>query len=557
MKLATSISASLLTLTPMILAASADAGSLKMDFNIRRGASREDLSPVDDVDPRFVKRSDEDGAVELELINNHTLYLAELYVGSNEEKVQVQIDTGSSDLWFMSSDVQCEKSNSSKKKRDEPSKSENVDANKRDDDDEGDILSYISSHPEITDLPAPGDDGISVSSNSAEGPNTCTVYGSFSTDDSDTFVQNGTELLFVAYADGTSASGTWGHDTVKVANISVSDVSFGIVNDTNIQVGILGLGLPGLESLSVNGSTYENLPLKMKSDGAIKKALYSLYLNGADAKTGSILFGAIDHAKYEGTLETLPVLESEGDIEGQPSYFIVALNSISFNHEGTVKNLSDNSTGVLLDSGSTLSYVQPEAAKAFAEELDGEYSESAGAYVIDCKYKESNSTLDIKFVNKTIHIPLPELVLKSDGKCYLGILEDTNTGTLFGDNILRSAYIVYDVEDTEVHIGQAYYTDDEDIEVVDGKVNTAGGQNSTVIDGGSASNSNGTNSSGSSNSTSSGTSSTSSSKTSSSGTSSTSSSKSSSSANSNDGLSIFNLSWVSMLAGLMVSFSLL
>lgn len=83
--------------------------------------------------------------------------------------------------------------------------------------------------------------------------------------------------------------------------------------------------------------------------------------------------------------------------------------------------------------------------------------------------------------------------------------------------MLRSAYIVYDLEEYEVHIGQVYYTDDEDIEVVDGSVTTGGGQNSTRVGGGSGS------------------------------------SSSSSSSNKNGALSVFNLSWYSVLVGLLVS----
>ena len=96
---------------------------------------------------------------------------------------------------------------------------------------------------------------------------------------------------------------------------------------------------------------------------------------------------------------------------------------------------------------------------------------------------DTTSTLQISFGKKIINVPLSDLVLESTygTTCYLGLFEQSSNSSyiLFGDNVLRNAYVVYDLEDNEVHIGQAYYTDDEDIEIVENTVPTGGGQDST------------------------------------------------------------------------------
>ncbi|KAI5970229.1 hypothetical protein CANMA_000841 [Candida margitis] len=548
-----SLTTTLLTLAPLISIASAGQapGSLKMDFKVKRDASNNDAPLLDSYERRLAKRAEEDedqGArpVNLELINNKTVYLAELYIGSNEDWVEVQIDTGSSDLWVMSSDVTCEKSSDSKRKRDQPSKSENIYANKRDD--ESDIASYISAHPDSTEFPEPGDDGLDDSSSSSDdgsGSQTCTAMGSFNTANSDTFVQNDTLPFLAIYADNSNAIGFWGHDTVKVGNLSVKDVSFAIVNSTTNKAGVFGVGLPGLETTAESGSEYENFPLKLKSEGIINKALYSLYLNDVNTSTGSILFGAIDHAKYEGTLETLPVLASDNN-STKHADFKVEVTDVTLNFEDSSKNILNNTTGAILDSGATLSFLSSDQVDLVGQAIGGNYSEKESIYQVDCSYQDLDSTLDIKFgKNKTIKIPFHSLIVEDDGKCYLGLQTAPESGyILFGDNVLRNAYIVYDVEDLEVHIAQAYYADEEDIEVVVGKVNSGGGQNSTSVGGGNGSNSTSSNSSSSNPSSSSN------------GTSTQPSTKPSS-GSTNGGLSVYNLSWVSVIAGLVISFSLL
>ncbi|KAI5910539.1 Candidapepsin-9 [Candida parapsilosis] len=521
------------------VATDSSSGSLKIDFNVKREVPKGDI----------VKRDDPEGAVVMKLMNHKTLYIAELYIGSNEDKVHVHVDTGSSDLWVPASDVTCSKENplaalgegdddddddENSGEGEQPSETQGGPSrgNKRD---EGQIYSslYPSGHPQTTNLPGAGNPGfISNSSNTAAGESqsseslTCTAHGSFNTEASDTFETNNTIPFYAAYGDGTYAFGDWGQDTIKIGNASVHNASFAIANATSNDIGVFGIGLRGLESTSSFGYFYDSLPYKMKSNGVINKVLYSLYLNNINASTGSVLFGAIDHAKHEGHLETLPVVKGR---DGTFSDLAVELKHVALNHEGDKELILQNSTIVILDSGSTISYLTSHQVKSLGEALDGEFIESQGAFKVDCELQNSNSTMDFTFGNSDIHVPLSELIMpENETSCYLGILPSQKEGNetetaLFGDNILRSAYIVYDLEDLQVQIAQARYTDEEDIRVVGGKESTSGSS-------GSNSSSNGTTSGGVG--------------------------SSSSTEHANSGFSIYNLPWVSVLAGLATSLAL-
>ncbi|CCG22092.1 hypothetical protein CORT_0B03840 [Candida orthopsilosis Co 90-125] len=574
-----SIAAILASWLPLVTSVTRDVppGSFKVEFNIRRGSARDMLSPNEDSSPKFVKR-EEDGSFEIELVNEKTFYLADLYIGSNKDKNEVLVDTGSSDLWVMSHDLFCYGYGYRRRKRDaknvvnvgtgpkfieedeveeKPTKSKNANKAPVNKAEESAYYSYtyLTDYPEASDYPEPSYDPYSYYSYDTYygGSNTCTSYGTFNTENSDSFVQNDTDTFVIGYADGTFASGIWGRDTVRIGNLSVEDLSFAVANESSSDIGVLGIGLPGLEVTNEDGGyMYENLPLKMKTDGVIKKALYSLYLDKADAKAGSILFGAVDHAKYEGTLETLKLRNTYEEYD-YPVKFEVPVDRIAVYKNGKTTTVLSSTEGVVLDSGSTLSYLRSEQIEDIADTLDGVYSYVADAYTIDCDYeKDTSTTLDISFGNSTIRVPVADLVIESTSgsTCYLGLFEQSlNTSyILFGDNVLRNAYVVYDLEDNEVHISQAYYTDDEDIEIVEQNVPTEGGQKPTSTE---AESSNETESGNTSESTSE-----SSNESESESSSSSDSSSTGSNGKKNIALSMYSVSWNYIVGGLLASFVL-
>lgn len=161
--------------------------------------------------------------------------------------------------------------------------------------------------------------------------------------------------------------------------MTVKDLSFAIANETSSDVGVLGIGLPGLEVTTQYGYTYQNLPLKLKADGIIAKSLYSLYLNTADAKAGSILFGAIDHAKYQGDLVTVKMMRTYSQIS-YPVRIQVPVSKIDVeSSSGSTTNILSSTTGVVLDTGSTLSYVFSDTLQLLGKALKWSILNSVGA----------------------------------------------------------------------------------------------------------------------------------------------------------------------------------
>ena len=147
--------------------------------------------------------------------------------------------------------------------------------------------------------------------------------------------------------------------------------------------------------------------------------------------------------------------------------------------EGNTENVLSDSTGVVLDTGSTLSYVFSDTLRHLGRLLGGTYNSYYGAYIIDFGLGDSPGLLDINFGgNKTILVPISNLVLRYTSQCFMGVLEQSSSSSymLFGDNILRSAYVIYNLEDYQVSLAQVFYTDEESIEILesDSTTNTTG-----------------------------------------------------------------------------------
>ncbi|CAK9439936.1 uncharacterized protein LODBEIA_P40360 [Lodderomyces beijingensis] len=282
---------------------------------------------------------------------------------------------------------------------------------------------------------------------------TCKSHGTFDPKESLTWHSLGTQFS-IEYGDQSTSEGTWGKDTVGFGGISITGQQFADVNSTSVAQGILGIGL---DTLQASTTSYPNVPVTLKNQGIISKNAYSLYLNEPGSSTGTIIFGGVDHAKYYGNLiyEEVTLL----------TRLTIALMRIIY--DGTTY---DNSAGnVLLDSGTTLSYLSPDLVNQIANRAGAYWVQplhGGGHYQIDC---DANLPGDFVFnfaLGAKISVPSSELIYKNDdGKCLFG-LQPESGGEVLGDNFLRHAYLLYDLDDLTVGIAQVKYTSESNISAV-------------------------------------------------------------------------------------------
>ncbi|KAI5957711.1 hypothetical protein KGF57_002977 [Candida theae] len=338
------------------------------------------------------KRSNGSKYVDAPLGNRLVYYQAEVEIGSRNQRNRVLFDTGSSDLWVIASDAQCANFG-------------------------------------------------------------CKLDGSYSLKGSSTG-KNLTDSFAIIYADGTGANGSYVSDTVTFGGATVKNQEFGLAETSSSQYGVLGVGLLPLEATE-NGTTYDNFPVSLKKQGYINKVAYSLYLNSLKSTTGSILFGGVDNAKYQGDLVELPVLEGDD--------LAVNISSVSINGQ-----TFSNETSVILDTGSGFSYLPLNVVEGIAKQIGGTYDSQGDGYIVDCIQTD---TLTFNFPkNISITVPISNFLYPLsivDGrpslKCFLAIKNDYGYGSL-GENFLRGAYVKYDLEERTIALAQVKYTTESDIQ---------------------------------------------------------------------------------------------
>ncbi|KAJ9495682.1 hypothetical protein LTR99_010590 [Exophiala xenobiotica] len=353
------------------------------------------------------------GTVEQTLDNEQSLYYANITLGTPQQSLRLHIDTGSSDLWVNTANS-----------------------------------SFCASNQD----PCEG--------------------GTYSPSSSSTY-KFVNDLFNISYVDGSGAVGDYITDTLNFGGIELSDFQFGIGESSSSQQGVLGIGYPSNE-VAVNRARlepYPNLPEALVNGGLIASNAYSLWLNDLDASQGEILFGGVNTDKYNGELATVPVLQSYG------GYYelLVALTGISV--AGT--NLSSSSSlpaAVLLDSGSTLSYLPNDIVQEIYNQLNAVYSTSLGAAYVECSMESDSSTVDFDFSGQTIQVPYNELFLDAgtnsagqpltfengEQACLFGIAPAQGSTPVLGDTFLRSAYVVYDLANNEISLAQTVFNSTSD-----------------------------------------------------------------------------------------------
>ncbi|RYP61975.1 hypothetical protein DL769_007488 [Monosporascus sp. CRB-8-3] len=348
-----------------------------------------------------------------EVITNDELnggYFATCKIGTPGQDVTLQLDTGSSDIWVPASSS-----------------------------------------------------GICTKSGSSRG---C-VLGSYSPRDSPSFEDAGKGDFSITYVDGSNANGDYFTDVFEIGDATIPDMTMGLGLETNIPYGLVGVGYALNEASK--SFIYLNLPIQMQHEGLISTIAYSLWLNDLDASTGNILFGGIDTEKYKGDLTRINIYADTRT--GAFTSFRVALTSMQAVSDSGSDTLSSKEfpISVVLDSGTTLSYLPTDLVSQMWEEVGALYSNDVRAAVIPCSRATNTGYFSFGFAGPggpVINLTMDELVLplilgenqphfefgpyEGQEAYRFGVQSSSAEPYLLGDTFLRSAYVVYDLYNNEI-----------------------------------------------------------------------------------------------------------
>lgn len=350
------------------------------------------------------------------LSNLLSLYLINVTVGTPPQPFSLQLDTGSSDIWF-------------------PANSANV--------------------------------------CQQDGGQDCPV-GTYDAQASSSFKELDNMGDFqIQYVDGTEISGVYISDTLNIGSTKLTNMTMAAATRLNaLGVGIMGVGFSSDESIAAGGGkTYPNVIDVLQSEGKIGSRMYSLWLDDLDSSTGSILFGGVDSDKFQGPLVALPIqLDSQSD---SITSFTVAWTGLKVTGSGNNGDFSPSDpVAAILDSGTTDTLLPDDIANKIFSGV-GVVTTNELGNIVPCKL--ANDDLNFTFTfggdgGPAVTVPLSEFVVpiitesgrapqfkNGDDACQFAIEAAGQNPILFGDSFLRSAYVVYDLDNQQIALAQTNF----------------------------------------------------------------------------------------------------
>ncbi|ETS75953.1 hypothetical protein PFICI_12897 [Pestalotiopsis fici W106-1] len=254
---------------------------------------------------------------------------------------------------------------------------------------------------------------------------------------------------FLSTQDGSSSSGIVYTDTVTIGGVTYASqaveaaekVSSEFVSDTDSD-GLLGLAFSNLNSVTPTAQKtfFDNIK------STLTQPLFVANLKHDEA--GTYEFGAIDTSAYTGEIAYTAVSTS-------PGYWTFDAAGYSI---GSAASSGAAIQGIA-DTGTTLLYLPTAIVKKYyAQVTSAKYSELEGGYTLSC----NGSPPDFNIFIGTTKITVPGSYiayapLTTGGTtCFGGLQPNTGIGlNIFGDIALKAAYVVFEDSGTSPRLGWA------------------------------------------------------------------------------------------------------
>lgn len=206
---------------------------------------------------------------------------------------------------------------------------------------------------------------------SGEGAST----GTFDSSKSSTFEKTSSTWQ-IQYGDGSSASGTVGNDTVKIGDISIEGQAVEVATklsqqfQTEASSGLLGLAFGTINTVKPTpvATPVEN----MKAQKDITNALFTCYLGSTAAGTASdgfYTFGEIDNATVQASGQDLTYV----DVDNSQGFWMFDAPTATVG--GQQVSLPSNNKAIA-DTGTTLMLVSDAFCKAIYDQIEGSKQDS-------------------------------------------------------------------------------------------------------------------------------------------------------------------------------------
>ncbi|KAG0030071.1 Vacuolar protease A [Podila clonocystis] len=259
----------------------------------------------------------------------------------------------------------------------------------------------------------------------------------------------------ITYGDGTWGAGPIVADTVSIGGLVIHDQQILDVTRSGLDLSTYGPGIAGLVGLMPSSPVRNAVPplASIFKDKLLDMNVFSVYLTSSleSKQGGSFLFGGIDHTKYLGELNYIPI--SSG-INVKPGMWYIDAEAA---HTSNVPVAGYTKSPWLFDTGTSFIAVPTAFAKAFHDNIPGaNFTGTNKYYTLPCT---GNYTFSLTFNNVTYEVPYLDYIAslnKEKTLCASLVMPLGNYEMyILGDPFLRQVYTVYDFTPASSKIGLA------------------------------------------------------------------------------------------------------
>lgn len=259
----------------------------------------------------------------------------------------------------------------------------------------------------------------------------------------------------ITYGDGTWGAGPIVADTVTIGGLVIHDQQILDVTRSGLDLSTYGPGIAGLVGLMPSSPVRNAVPplANIFKDKLLDMNVFSVYLTASlnQKQGGSFLFGGIDHTKYIGDLNYVPI--SSG-INVKPGMWYIDAEAA---YTGSVPVAGYTKSPWLFDTGTSFIAVPTAFAKAFHDNIPGaNFSGTDKYYTLPCT---GNYTFALTFNNVTYEVPYLDYIasITQDKSLCASLVMPLGNYEMYilGDPFLRQVYSVYDFTPASSRIGLA------------------------------------------------------------------------------------------------------
>ncbi|KAJ3321792.1 hypothetical protein HDV06_003941 [Boothiomyces sp. JEL0866] len=316
----------------------------------------------------------------------NALYVGQITVGNKQQQFNVQLDTGSSDLWLVGSNCQ----------------------------DAGDSSCQMGNQ----------------------------------LDTSDSAITDLQQQFNITYLDQSTAQCEIYTAPVTMGGLTANNLPIGAAfymqgfGTGQKYDGLLGLGFDTLSEIS--NTTKQSASFFDKLGFSKDQSLFGMYLsNSADGDNGEISLGGVDNAKFSGDISYVPVITDYFWAFNSTGMTFSVGN-------GSPQDATGGVRGAIPDSGTTLLMLENSVAAALNKQIGATADpNNPTIYTIPCSVAKRGKPIKFTLHGQTYSIPPSIYVVdEGNGQCISGIISgaDRSKGVpiLFGDIFMRSVYTVFD-----------------------------------------------------------------------------------------------------------------